>query len=101
MKFALPCESIAEYFSVVVYLLAFGDMDAFLIDKRIVLAGPSLGILKEAVFQYVMTDLDPSGAVFKAIHTSTRVTESAFKIISTYPMSLSSLAALGKVRIIK
>jgi len=82
-------------------LVAFGDMDAFLIDKRIVLAGPSLGILKEAVFQYVMTDLDPSGAVFKAIHTSTRVTESAFKIISTYPMSLSSLAALGKVRIIK
>jgi len=45
MKFALPCESIAEYFSVVVYLLAFGDMDTFLIDKRIVVAGPSLGIL--------------------------------------------------------
>jgi NADH dehydrogenase FAD-containing subunit len=82
-------------------LVAFGDMDAFLIDKRIVVAGPSLGILKEAVFQYVMTDLDPSGAVFKAIHASTRVTESVFKIISTYPMSLSSLAALGKIRIIK
>ena len=82
-------------------LVAFGDMDAFLIDKRIVVAGPSLGILKEAVFQYVMTDLDPSGAVFKAVHASTRVTESAFKIISTYPISLSSLTGLGKVRIIK
>ena len=82
-------------------LVAFGDMDAFLIDKRIVVAGPCLGILKEAVFQYVMTELDPSGAVFRAIHASTRITKSAFKIISTYPMSLSSLAALGKVRIIK
>jgi len=60
-----------------------------------------LAYYKEAVFLYVMTDLDPSGAVFKAIHASTRATESAFKIISTYPMSLSSLTALGKVRIIK
>jgi len=48
-----------------------------------------------------MTLLDPSGAVFKAVHASTRVAESAFNIISTYPISFSSLTALGKIRIIK
>ncbi|MEZ4602680.1 MAG: hypothetical protein R2861_04505 [Desulfobacterales bacterium] len=36
-------------------------------------AGPSLGLLKEAVFHYVMTDLDPSGVFFKTVHASTRV----------------------------
>lgn len=82
-------------------LVAFGDLDTFLIDKKIAVAGPSLSILKEAVFQYVMTDLDPSCVFLKTIHSSVRVSESAFKIISTMPISPSSLVKFGKIRILK
>jgi len=82
-------------------LVAFGDMDTFLIDKKISVAGPSLSILKEAVFQYVMTDLDPSGVLLKVIHSSVRVSESAFKMVSSLPISPSSLAKLGRIRILK
>ena len=82
-------------------LVAFGDMDTFLIDKKIVVAGPSLGLLKEAVFHYVMTDLDPSGVFFKTVHASTRVAESAFNILSAYPISFSALRALGNIRMVR
>jgi NADH dehydrogenase FAD-containing subunit len=82
-------------------LVAFGDMDTFLIAEKIVVAGSSLGILKEAVFHLVMTDLDPSGAFSKAIHSSVRATESAFKMLSAMPISPSSLAKLGKIRILR
>lgn len=82
-------------------LVSFGDMDAFLIDKRVVLAGPALGLLKEAVFQLVMAQLDPSGLLLKAIHASGRASASAMKLASALPLSRASLAALGRVRIIK
>jgi NADH dehydrogenase FAD-containing subunit len=82
-------------------LVSFGDLDAFLIDKKIVVAGPAIGLLKEAVFHYVMTDLDPSGAFLKAIHTSERATAAAIKLASTMTVSPAALAKLGKVRIIK
>jgi len=48
-----------------------------------------------------MTDLDPSGAFSKAIHSSVRATESAFKMLSAMPISPSSLAKLGKIRILR
>jgi len=82
-------------------LVSFGDLDAFLIDKRAVFAGPALGILKEAVFQLVMTELDPSGILLKAIHTSGRVSTSTIKMLSAWPLSKASLAKLGSIRIIK
>jgi len=68
-------------------LVSFGDLDAFLIDKRAVFAGPALGILKEAVFQLVMTELDPSDILLKAIHTSGRVSTSTIKLLSALPLS--------------
>jgi NADH dehydrogenase len=82
-------------------LVSFGDLDAFLIDKRIVVGGPALGLLKEAVFHIVMTQLDPSGIVVKAINTSGRVTRASMMLASAMPVSLASLAKLGKVRIIR
>jgi NADH dehydrogenase FAD-containing subunit len=82
-------------------LVAFGDMDTFLITEKIVVAGSSLSLLKEAVFHLVMTDLDPSGVFSKAIHSSVRATESALKMLSTLPIAPSSLAKLGKIRILK
>lgn len=82
-------------------LVSFGDMDAFLIGKRAVFAGPALGILKEAVFQLVMTELDPSGILLKAIRTSARASAATMKLASALPLSMDSLAALGRIRIIK
>jgi NADH dehydrogenase len=82
-------------------LVSFGDLDAFLIDKRVVFAGPALGLLKEAVFQLVMTQLDPSGILLKAIHTSGRASAAAIKLAFALPLSMASLAALGRIRIVK
>ena len=82
-------------------LVAFGDMDTFLIAEKIVVAGSSLSLLKEAVFHLVMTDLDPSSAFSKAIHSSVRATESSFRRLSAMSISPSSLVKLAKIRILK
>ncbi len=82
-------------------LVSFGDLDAFLIDKRIVVGGPALGLLKEAVFQLVMTELDPSGLFLKAIHSTERISSATLKLASAISVSPSSLAKLSKVRVIK
>jgi NADH dehydrogenase len=82
-------------------LVSFGDLDAFFIDQRIVIAGPAISVLKESVFQLVMAQLDPSGVFLKAIHASGRIGASTIKTASAMSFSLSSLAKLGKIRIIK
>ena len=40
-------------------LVAFGDLDTFLVSGRTVIASPALAALKEAVFQVTMADIDP------------------------------------------
>jgi NADH dehydrogenase len=40
-------------------LVAFGDLDAFLVRGRSVIASPTLAMLKEAVFQVTMAEIDP------------------------------------------
>lgn len=40
-------------------LVAFGDLDTFLVTGRSVIASPALAVLKEAVFQYTMAEFDP------------------------------------------
>jgi NADH dehydrogenase len=40
-------------------LVAFGDLDTFLVRNRSVIASPSLALLKEAVFQFTMSQIDP------------------------------------------
>ena len=40
-------------------LIAFGDLDTFLVSGRTVIASPKLAALKEAVFQLTMAELDP------------------------------------------
>jgi NADH dehydrogenase len=40
-------------------LVAFGDLDTFLVRSRSVIASPSLALLKEAVFQFTMAQIDP------------------------------------------
>lgn len=40
-------------------LLAFGDLDTYLVAGRLVVAAPALALLKEAVFQVTMAQIDP------------------------------------------
>ena len=40
-------------------LVAFGDLETFLVRGRSVIASPALGLLKEAVFQFTMAEIDP------------------------------------------
>jgi NADH dehydrogenase FAD-containing subunit len=40
-------------------LIAFGDLDTFLLSGRTVVASPALAAVKEAVFQVTMAQLDP------------------------------------------
>jgi NADH dehydrogenase FAD-containing subunit len=81
-------------------LVSFGDLDAFFIYRKRVLAGAVLNILKEAVFQLIMNELDPSGFLLKAFHTSGRISTSTLKIASLMSFSPKSLAKLGNIRII-
>jgi len=39
-------------------LIAFGDLDTFLIAKRVLIASPALAVVKEAVFQLTMARID-------------------------------------------
>ncbi len=40
-------------------LVAFGDLDTFLVRGRSVIASPALAVVKEAVFQVTMAEIDP------------------------------------------
>lgn len=40
-------------------LVAFGDLDTFLVRSGSVIASPALAVLKEAVFQFTMAEIDP------------------------------------------
>ena len=40
-------------------LVAFGDLDTFLVRGRSVIASPAFALLKEAVFQFTMAEIDP------------------------------------------
>lgn len=40
-------------------LVAFGDLDTFLVRGRSVIASPALAVVKEAVFQITMAEIDP------------------------------------------
>jgi hypothetical protein len=40
-------------------LIAFGDLDTYLVSGRSVVASPAFAALKEAVFQYTMAEIDP------------------------------------------
>ena len=44
-------------------LVAFGDLDTFLIAGRSVVASPALAAAKEAVYQVTMTQIDPPSNV--------------------------------------
>jgi NADH dehydrogenase len=82
-------------------LVSFGDLDAFLIAGKTVIAGAALGALKEAVFQMVMTEFDQTDLWQKAFHLSTRARISGMKIIWPFLRSPSAMLRLGKIRLLR
>lgn len=82
-------------------LVAFGDLDTFLIAGKTVMAGAALGALKEAVFQMVMTEFDQAVFWKKALHLSTRARISGMKLVWPFLWSPSAMLGLGKIRLLQ
>ncbi|MDJ0850641.1 MAG: FAD-dependent oxidoreductase [Myxococcota bacterium] len=74
-------------------LVSFGDLSCFLVAGRRVLAGPSLGAAKEAVFELVMTQLD-AGPWWSRIPRALRRVDRATRSL-LWP-TLSSFEALRR-----
>ena len=82
-------------------IIAFGDLDTFVIIGKTVVAGAALGALKEAVFQVVMNDFDPSALPGKALHLSSRAWLSGRQIALHFLHSPLALLRLGKIRVLR
>ncbi len=81
-------------------IVSFGDLDAFVIVGKIVIAGSALNGLKEVVFQMIMTEFDPSGLVMKALHLSNRAGKMSLRKGLPLALSPSAMLKLKNVRIL-
>jgi len=81
-------------------LISFGDLDAFMVTENSVLAGTALNSLKEAVYQLIMAQFDPSGIFLKTYHAVGRAVTAAFDIALPMLFSPSSLKRLTDIRIL-
>ena len=62
-------------------LVAFGDLDTFLVSGRAAIASPRLAALKEAVFQVTMAQIDPPVGVPALRLTTTRLLGTAQRLV--------------------
>ena len=62
-------------------LVAFGDLDTFLVSGRTVLASPRLAALKEAVFQLTMAQIDPPVGAPALRQTTARLAGAAQRLM--------------------
>jgi NADH dehydrogenase len=58
-------------------LVAFGDLDTFLVSGKSVVASPALAAAKEAIFQVTMARLDPSFSVASVRRGASRLVRAA------------------------
>jgi len=63
-------------------LIAFGDLDTFLVSGRSVIASPALAALKEAVYQVTMAEIDPPLNAPAVRELTTRLTTAARRLAS-------------------
>ena len=82
-------------------LIAFGDLDTFMVSKRFVIAGTALAPLKESVFQLVMSQLSPPVDPSSALGLATRLGRSAQSFLTPTFGSISSLVERPGVRRLK
>ena len=82
-------------------LLAFGDLDTYLVVDGVVIAGTALALLKEAVFQMTMAQIDPphSGAALKVLERRLGIGLSEIALPSV--TSLDALLRLPRVRLLR
>lgn len=81
-------------------LISFGDLDGFMIAGNRVLAGPAIGIMKEAVYELNMALFDPPTAPSAAIRLVARFGSSTARMISSSFGEGKNLLKLPGVRII-
>jgi NADH dehydrogenase len=78
-------------------LVAFGDLDTFLVSGRSVIASPALAALKEAVFQLTMSEIDPPLDPSGLRDAAARLSGAAKRL--ALPMFASAAARVGLGRV--
>jgi hypothetical protein len=66
-----------------------------------VIAGTPLLAVKEAIYQLIMAEFDPSGPIAKTVHASGRAANAAFDVALPMLFSPESLLRLKNIRILK
>jgi NADH dehydrogenase FAD-containing subunit len=79
-------------------LIAFGDLDTFLVSGRSVVASPALAAAKEAVFQVTMAQLDPPLAPKALLGASARLTGTAWNLALPTLLSADARGRLLRAR---
>jgi NADH dehydrogenase len=79
-------------------LISFGDLSCFFVAGKHVLAGPSLGAAKEAVFELVMAQLDAQPLWSRIPGVLLRVDRAARMLLWPTLSSLGSLSRQGRIR---
>jgi NADH dehydrogenase FAD-containing subunit len=82
-------------------LLAFGDLDTFLVGETIVLAGTALAFAKEAVLQATLAQLDPPTSIGAGTALLARVAVGLRDIALPELLSLRRLVRLPGVRVLR
>ena len=62
-------------------LVAFGDLDTFLVSGKSVVASPALAAVKEAIFQVTMAQIDPSFGVAAVRRGASRLVRATEKLV--------------------
>jgi NADH dehydrogenase len=78
-------------------LISFGDLSCFFVAGKHVLAGPSLGAAKEAVFELVMAQLDAQPLWSRVPRVLRRVDRAARMLLWPTLSSLRSLSRQGRI----
>ncbi len=78
-------------------LISFGDLSCFFVAGKHVLAGPSLGAAKEAVFELLMARLDAQPAWSRVPPVLRRADRAARMLLWPTLSSLRSLSRQGRI----
>ncbi len=81
-------------------IIAFGDIQTYVVLGSIAVASPLLAGLKEAVFQAVMTKFDPPRGISSVVNLYGRTSESLFNLTLPALLSMFSLRQLTNLRIL-
>jgi hypothetical protein len=81
-------------------LLAFGDLDTYLVVGGLVIAGTALALLKEAVFQMTMAQVDRPTSAVALTALEHRLVSGLSEVALPSVGSLGALLRLPRVRIL-